>query len=261
MHVLTRVSLTLAAAALASLAEPRPCAAQVNVEKLRADLKQRPYFGNASVSFAGRVGNTNSIVFGANGFAGGLSGKHLFFVRAETDYETSEFKNTVAKSFAHARYNYELTSVVAGELFTQIQEDRFERLRLRTLYGIGPRFTLLESPLVDVHYGTGYMLEYERIDVAPGAPDEPTTWAHRFNNYIAFALAVDATARLTSATYFQPRFDRPKDYRILSELSLNVTLAKRLFTKLDAVLHYDSEPPTHVRHYDVEVQNSLGVQL
>jgi hypothetical protein len=142
-----------------------------------------------------------------------------------------------------------------------VQENDFERLRLRTLYGAGPRLAIVHGDDVEIHYGVGYMLEFERIDVLAGAPDEASTWAHRLTNYVAIAVRIDDTLRFTSTTYFQPRFDEPSDYRMLSESALAVGIGKRLFTKLSATVRFDSEPPTAVRSTDVELQNSFGANF
>ncbi|MET0595624.1 MAG: DUF481 domain-containing protein [Polyangiaceae bacterium] len=246
------------AALVAAAASAR---AQVNVERLRADLQQRPYFANVLTSFTGRVGNVNSVVTGGGIFAGALIDRHLGFFRAEGNYEAYSWVPKVSKSFAHARYNYTLLPSIAGELFAQVQQNKFERLRLRTLYGIGPRFTMFRSEEVDVYAGTGYMLEYEEIDVAPGATDAPTTWAHRSTNYVAVAVRIEESLRLTSATYFQPRFDVPSDFRVLSETSISASFGKRLFAKVSAILRYDSAPPSNVRSADAEVQNSFGANF
>jgi hypothetical protein len=248
-------SLTLSTAILAA---PATVGAQVNVERLRADLQQRPYFANVFASFIGRAGNVNSLVTGGGVFAGGAVARHLGFFRAEGNYEAYAFAPKVSKSFGHARYNYEFSQVLFGELFAQAQQNAFERLRLRTLYGIGPRFGLVRSEGIEVYCGVGYMLEYERIDVAPGAPDLPTTWAHRSTNYVAIAVRIEDTLRLTSATYFQPRIDALSDFRVLSETSISATLGRRLIAKVSAILRYDSDPPSSVRSADAEVQNSFG---
>lgn len=235
--------------------------AQVNVERLRADLQQRPYFANVLTTFTGRVGNVNSVVTGGGVFAGGLVDRHLGFFRAEGNYEAYSWVPKVSKSFAHARYNYAIEPWIAGELFAQVQQNKFERLRLRTLYGIGPRFTMFHSDEIEVYIGTGYMLEYERIDVAPGASDAPTTWASRSTNYAAIAVKMEDSLRLTSATYFQPRFDAPSDFRVLSETSIAASFGKHLIAKVSAILRYDSAPPSNVRSADAEVQNSFGANF
>jgi hypothetical protein len=236
-------------------------AAQVNVERLRTDLAKRPLFASIAASVAGRAGNVNSIVSGGSVFAGGLTGRNLLFVRAEGAYEAYGGEAKVAKSFAHARYNYEVLPWLFAEVFTQVQQDNFERLRLRTLYGTGPRFALLRSDDVEVYYGLSYMLEFERINVAPGAPDAASTWAQRFNNYLAIGVRIDERVRFTSATYFQPRFDDWSDHRLLSESAFAVALGKRLFNKLSLVVRYDSAPPTTVHPVDVEVQNGFGASF
>jgi hypothetical protein len=232
--------------------------AQVNVERLRTDLQRRPFFANVNGSFTGRTGNVDNMLAGAGLFAGSLVGRHLFFLRAEGNYGRFEGTTTVAKSFAHGRYNLEIDPRWFVELFTQAQQDRFQRLKLRDLYGAGLRFAVLGFEDVELHLGAAYMLEYESIDVAPAALDRTTSWAHRLSTYLALAIRLDEGLTFTSTTYLQPRFDALSNYRVLDESSFEATLGKRLTAKLSMVVRYDSNPPTKVKSTDVEIQNSLG---
>ena len=61
------------------------------------------------------------------------------------DYTRYNDITSVDKSFAHGRYDYELTDVLWGELFAQAQSDAFQRLTLRTLFGLGPRWQVFHT--------------------------------------------------------------------------------------------------------------------
>src|SRR6201999_4125061 len=114
--------------------------------------------------------------------------------------------------------NYKLNSWLYAETFGQVQQDRFQRLRLRNIEGVGPRFAIRESKALDLYYGTSYMFEYEAL--SPQKPMQPPpagTIAHRWSNYISFMINIDSRTRFTSVLYVQPRFDDFSDVRVLNE--------------------------------------------
>ena len=168
--------------------------------------------------------------------------------------------STVARWMAHARYNYRLTNLVALEALTQVQHDRFRRLAVRDLYGAGLRFELLREEEIEVFAGTTYIFEHEVIESVPGSPSYKDFW-HRSSNYGGVNLRVGPLVDLSSVAYAQPRFDRPLDFRILSETLVSFNISKLLSARVSATIWYDNRPPFGVRTYDLEVKNSLVVKL
>jgi hypothetical protein len=64
---------------------------------------------------------------------------------------------------------------------------------------------------------------------------------------------------LTNVAYFQPRWDRPSDYRVLEELELQADVNDYLALISSVVFRYDSDPPSTVVRYDLNLK--LGVRL
>ncbi|HEU4536212.1 MAG TPA: DUF481 domain-containing protein, partial [Polyangiaceae bacterium] len=155
------------------------------------------------------------------------------------------------------RYNYQLSSRLWYEVFGQVQNDLFQRLRVRNLWGTGPRYALYEGASFHSFVGAAYMFEFEAIDPAEGAPDRPESSAHRLSSYVSLSYArpKDVTAGVT--LYVQPRLDAFTDTRVLVESAASFAITPRLASKVSATLRYDSEPPTFVRPYDLEIKNSL----
>jgi len=233
--------------------------AQVNVETLRSDLKDKPWFATVSASMTARMGNVNGIIAGASLFSGMSAGRHLLFLKAQGDYAKFNTAATVSRSFAHVRYNFELTDRVFGEIFSQIQQDKFQKLTFRYLQGIGPRFALIEENVAQAYMGTAYMFEYEELspDITPSSND--VSPAHRWSNYLSLALRVSSRARLTSVVYVQPRFDDLTDFRVLSDSLLKVEITDRLSSQIGLLVRYDSKPPIGVKHTDVETRTSFAL--
>lgn len=233
-------------------------AAQVNAEALRGDFKNAPVTATLDGSFTGSTGNVQGVVAGVAATAASRWDRHRGFASASADYAQFGEKTTISKSFVHIRYNYELLYWLAAEAFAQQQQNEFQRLLLRELVGTGPRFVLVDEEEIRLACGTAYMLEFERIDVQTGAPDPPETVVNRSSSYLAVTYRFDDRVKALSTFYVQPRFDRPSDFRMLSETALVTTLKGRFGVKLSVTLRHDSEPPTGVKQTDGEVKNAFS---
>jgi Protein of unknown function, DUF481 len=234
--------------------------AQMNAEALRSTLKKNPRFLWLESALVGRSGNTQTLSFTASAFGGLTSDPHLFFARTSADYGKADGETTVARWVAHARYNYSLSRFVALEALTQVQHDRFRRLEVRDLYGAGFRFTLVDAGDFEVVAGTTYLLEHEVLEAVPGSPSFNDVW-HRSSNYAGVNVKLNPLVDLSSVTYVQPRFDRPLDFRVLSESYVSFAISKHLSARISGSLWYDSRPPFDVRTYDLEIKNSLVLKL
>ncbi|MBX3189141.1 MAG: DUF481 domain-containing protein [Labilithrix sp.] len=233
--------------------------AQINVERLRDDLRLSPALASLEGSFTGRTGNVESLVVGAGAMGAARWRRNSFFASTQADYARFGSETRVSKSFIHLRYDYDLLPWLAAEAFVQQQQDKFQRLNLRELIGTGPRFLIADERDVRVAYGMAYMLEYERIAVPAGAPDDPVVVAHRWSNYLTATWQMDSRVRLVGTTYLQPRFDAFGDFRVLFESALTTEIAKRLAVKVLVTVRYDSRPPTDVKPTDAEIKNSIVV--
>lgn len=256
-----RRALAALAALLPIALAPHPARAQVNVEVLRGDLKKRPYFVTLDGTLTGRLGNTQGIIAGGSVFAGLMTQNNLFFIKAQGDVAAFNGTPSVAKSFLHARYNYQLRPWLYGELFAQVQQDESQRLQFRNVDGIGPRFRLVQSQRLELYVGTAYMFEYEALSLMPGDPAPQGTVAHRWSNYVSLVENLDTRVRFTTVLYAQPRFDDFTDVRVLSESGVTVQIKTPLSLKFGVVIRFDSQPPEGVLPYDVESKNSLSVSF
>lgn len=250
------------ALALACLLRAGAARAQVNAETLRRNLKGNTWSISIDANITGRFGNTSGVVAGGGLFAGIESGRHLAFLRVQGDVASFFGAVTVAKSFGHLRYCVEVLKWLDVEVFVQLQQDKFQRLALRNVEGAGPRFTLFEKPLLSLYIGSSYMFEYERLADFVGVLDTfpgHVFLASRWNNYLSVLSRINDRLELSNVTYAQPRFDAPKDTRVLSETVATVEIAKRISTRIVVMIRHDTLPPTGVKPTDVEVKNSFAL--
>ncbi len=239
---------------------PSAASAQVNAEALRSTLRDNPTFLFLDGSLNGHAGNTQTMAVSASLFGAITERPHVFFAKGSADYGEASGETNISRWLVHARYNYELTDVVALEALAQGQHDSFRRLTVRDLYGAGLRFTVYEAERLNLFAGTTYLFEHEILSDVEGSPGGADTY-HRSSDYFGLNARLDDRVVASLVSYFQPRFDRPKDFRILSEGVISVTLTKRLAASVSGSLWYDNEPPFGVKTYDVEIKNSLSLKF
>jgi hypothetical protein len=244
-----------------TLALPSVAKAQVNVEQLRGDLARVPAKAQLEGSFTARAGNVESVVAGAAAIGAARVGRHGFFGSSHIDYARFNRATTLSKSFVHLRYEHRLVDWLYPEGFVQQQQDKFQRLQLRELVGIGLRFILADSDDVRIAYGTSSMFEYERISVPERALDDPESVALRASNYLTATWLMDSRTRLLGTVYIQPRIAEPDDVRLLFESALSTRLGQRFEVTVLVTLRYDSAPPTLVKAIDAEVKNALVLRF
>ena len=238
----------------------RGAAGQVNVESLRKSLTEEGTHGRLGGSITTHHGNTTGTELGGAALLGHREGRHLAYANANANYANLGGEVRVANAFIHFRYNYSLSERLAAEAFAQSESDRFRRLTLRSLVGVGPRFTIIDGESASLFYGVSYM--YEHTSLGSSVADRPVRPAdvHRMNNYAALLIVLEPErATLANTIYFQPRFDDFGDIRLLDIFSLDVAIAGRLSASLQATLRYESPVPSPIKRADLVVRNMLGV--
>lgn len=256
-----QVSVALCASLLAVLAFPTSASAQVNVETLRGTLVDGTPMAAVDASFTGRAGNTTGMDGGGSFKVLYGSGRHRVFGFGSLDYTRLNKKLLVSRRWAHARYEYLVSGPWSGEAFVQTQSDAIRRLALRQLVGAGPRLRFVEDSGLTTAVGVATMLEVERVRVADGAADDPEEINHRMSSYLSVVWAVDSRVSLNGVVYFQPKWSRFSDYRVLADGGVVFAVTKRLSAKILIGLRHDNDPPTGVKPTDAELKNALSLTL
>ena len=102
------------------------------------------------------------------------------------------------------------------------------------------------------------MIEYEKINVKPGAPDQRETVNHRWTSYVTERLSFGGGSLLVqSTTYYQPRLDDFTDFRVLEEVETSGRLNDLLSYGFTLSVLYDSDPPTGVQSTDVRMSSNV----
>ncbi len=251
----------IALAIFASTCYLAPARAQVNTEPFRKRVKSTGYSFFLQGTFDGHTGNTEGVTADGLVGAGVADRRHLAFAFASIDYSKINEVVGIDKSFAHVRYDYELTRAASWEFFVQAQSDHFQLIKIRDLVGTGPRFTLYDDGRFGLFLGVGAMWERDVYDLAPGGPDARLQTAARMNAYLAAHATLSNGIDAVTTTYVQPRATDPSDIRILSESGFIFKISTWLSTAISFVGHYDSNPPPGVLPTDTELKNAVTLTL
>ena len=238
----------------------RETRAQVNVEPIRQQLSQDGATFQFQQSVKVRTGNTEGVELGSGLLTGWTHQPSLVYLSASGDYSRKNGTTDVAKSFAHLRYNYELADWIAAEAFAQLETDRFRRLRVRELFGLGPRFILLAQQSINLAWGSSTMLEITQRNDSVVRDDRDTT-ALRWSNYVAVSLQPHPRISVSQTIYYQPRFSDFSDYWLLNVTSLVFEVTDILASRIDVTLRREADVPPNVERLDSEVISSLQLSF
>jgi hypothetical protein len=155
----------------------------------------------------------------------------------------------VNRHMGHVRYAVSVLEWLAGETFAQLETNEFVLLRMRLLFGGGPRLAFFQNDQFAGHVGTAYMAEYEQLDsqsfVSQPTSSDRTNWWHRWSSYLSLRLLVREGLSMGCTTYVQPRFDALSDVRVIHDAALEVALSEWLGLELGMAIRHDSKPPVY----------------
>jgi hypothetical protein len=239
-----------------------PSFSQVNTEKMRTGATKPGFGGFVDGTVLLRKGNVDLLQVG-----GGLRLEynaeriHQVFLLGNALFGENTGEVYINKAFTHLRWTGMWLDWFGTEVFTQVQQNQFIRLQLRTLAGVGVRLDLVEEKAVELVFGTGYMFEYEKLDIETSNPHARESQNHRWTNYLTIKLNLWKSFRVVNTFYVQPRFDAFGDFRILEDFALEVDLTKRLKLVLGLSLYYDSDPPAGIKGLDTTLHNKIRVMF
>lgn len=226
----------------------------INVETLRKKTDSAKWTGSVSVD-ASLIKNKNNIFkIATKADIQYNNKKELWLFINDLKFEKAAGKSFVNKGAQHLRYNYALTEKIKMEGFVQAQYDAISEIDFRGLIGIGPRFKLSSHDDYRFYLGTLVMYEYEK------ASDIATDRIHkdmRGSTYFSFSLYPSETIGIISTSYFQPRLDKFKDYRLSSTTSLLFKIWENLAFKTTFIYNFDTFPVINIPKSQYELTNGL----
>lgn len=162
----------------------------------------------------------------------------------------------------HARFVHLWHPRIGSTLFVQHQFNEFQRMRVRSIWGTSVTLPLLQHPKFQALFGTGYMFEYNRISVLPGASDPDETYEHRSSNFLGVkASFFDGRLLAQNTLYVQPRWDKFSDFRFLEEIEFLIKIGEIVGFGATLSFLYDSAPPTGVKNTDTRISSNIRLSF
>ena len=236
-----------------------PAAAQINIESQRRAPSALGYSGTLAADLELRTGNVEHFQLGVNGRVDYQSETTNTFLVGRGNIGlvgSDRFSNAGLLHLRHGRLWFPR---LMPEAYTQINYDEPRLLEIRAVAGGGVRVGLADGESARLWVGTGYMFEHERLNLPDTASHPQATSVHRWSSYLTGRVAAGPNVTLIATGYVQPQIDDLADLRILSDVSLGVSVTRALALTVSFSLRYDSRPPDDVASLDTELRNGIAV--
>lgn len=226
----------------------------VNVENLRHEPDSLGWSGFVSLKFELQKNNTSNIFNIENQSRVQYKrAKSLWFLINDLSFKKVNSTEITNNSTQHLRYSHILTPKVSLESFFQLQRDRISEIELRSLFGTGLRFNVLEQKKYKFYFGTTFMYEYEHAE----NDIEDIQHNLRSSNYLSFKVKPNINWSVVSSNYYQPLYENLSDYRFLSETSILINLFKHLKLTTTFYYLYDAFPVINVSKEQYKLTHGL----
>ncbi|HUH72793.1 MAG TPA: DUF481 domain-containing protein [Chitinophagales bacterium] len=231
-----------------------------NIEARRVQTDTTGWYGevNTGFKFVKEVGS----VFTSNSDARVQykTKKNLYLLLGEYNWSGASSKTNTHNAYLHLRYNRKLQpSWLRWEVFSQYQFNKITRINLRILNGTGPRFKLLERDKGLLYIGVLYMFEYTK----ELNKDNTILYLkeHRNSTYVSFSVFPNDFISILSTSYYQPRLDKWKDYRVSNITELRAKISKRFYIGMAYKLNFDTYPSEGISPVTHSFENKIGVSF
>ena len=227
----------------------------INVETLRKPSDSTKWTGSVSLDIS-LIKNINNIFRIANkAHVQYKDDNNLWLLVNDINFQKIEGNSLVNRGTQHLRYNRRITEKIKWEAFAQAQYDAISDISLRALVGSGPRFNLSVSEKYKFYLGTLVMYEYEKA--TNNIPDRLQEDI-RGSTYLSFSLYPTETLSIISTSYYQPRVNKFKDYRLSSNTSVLFKILDDLAFKTTFNYFFDAFPvSTAIPKTQYELTNGL----
>ncbi|HAN30461.1 MAG TPA: hypothetical protein DCQ06_02585 [Myxococcales bacterium] len=240
------------------LCHPAAASAKIiNVQSLAGKPIEQGLSGRVGLSTNIRSGNVQLALASANTQVFYRIDENIFVLSANGSYG---LKGSLGKwsdepfrerLFEHLRFRRDLTESIGVEAFVQHEYDRWRRLKLRALAGVGVRFDVDTSKDSHLAVGFAYMAQWEEL-LKPIEGDLTGIYLeHRLSSYITGSVKLGKRAAVTMTCYVQPNLTLWSDIRGLIEGRLTVSLTDSLALAVTGWSAWDTAPPQNVRGYDI----------
>lgn len=242
---------------LAVFAAPAdPVHGQVDVQPLSREAPPEGLSGSLTANLTAQTGNTDFAQVGLRGRVYRVEGNVTTLMVGNGGLGFLGRNRFASSGLFHYRKTYAVSPWILPEWYAQMNYDRSQLLKFRTIAGAGARTPVSEGRWGEVGAGLSVMLEDERLDLPDTASHARKTTTVRSSTFLSFRLVASQIV-VTSTSYIQPRFDDFGDIRVLHDLSLATPVSDRLAMTVSIDMRYDSKPPDGLAGLDARLRTGL----
>jgi len=220
------------------------------------DAEATGWSGALGASLSASGGNTDVVSYEGDLRLQWQAGAERIRALGSGSHERADGRRVSEEAMGHLRHNHRLSPWLRTLEFVQVQENPFQRLRVRTLVGAGVRIEPARRESVDVAFGVAHMLELEQLE-----DRNDTTTEHRLSTFFTVSATLREGVVASGSAFVQPRWDAFDDVRVSSQASLRSRVVWKVSLVLTGTYAYDAEPPEDVDPEDWEIETGLSLEL
>jgi hypothetical protein len=245
------------------------CFSQIlNIEKYRIDKDTaNVWSGNIGFGFSSKKQQNTVTTLNANSNLVYLSQKHSYLQIGNIKFIAVEGSQLISEGYTHFRSVLNRRKFISYEPFLQWQYDLGRGLEKRELYGFAIRFNFIRTKKFHVAANTGCMYEHEvwkgnvlRFPVVDRPGFAETHFIKSTSNFTARG-DVSNNVYILFVIYYQARFDRFFDPRLITDTQINFIISKRLTINNQFVSTFDDLPILTENRFVYSLNTNLMIKF
>jgi putative salt-induced outer membrane protein YdiY len=212
--------------------------------------KENGYYGDVDLAITTTRGNSEAESYSVGGSLQKFNENNIWLFNGTKNFSQSQGVTTADKSYVHLRnirraYRHEkYLGEVDWEFFTQVEQNKFQKIEFRGLAGIGFRF----KPIVDEDFFVGISPMFVRETYLGLTTHEDV---FRMNYYINFKNEFNKRSSISYTMYYQPRMRKQEDFDLIQKFLFKNKITDKLSIKIQFSYDYDSHPIENLKRYDI----------
>ena len=205
-----------------------------------------------SFLYNGNYGNTTTNQFGITPIIAKIGINNDYKLFGGYNILRSGTETLLNSGFVHARHNYKLTDKLKTFEFYQLQFNELILLNKREVFGVGLQYSIIPDTTLTFSLGSGIIQENEFLNPRSIPIGEKlNTFYIRVTFVGNFEWNINDKLRLNNVVYYQPYVNNIKDYRLLNDFNLSISIIKNISFILSSTLRYDNESPSTLKPIDL----------
>ncbi len=191
--------------------------------------------------------------------------KHAYIWVNGLDIISSTNAQKFSTGFTHFRINFRRKHKLSQEVYLQFQYDEQRRMKLRTFAGGGIRYTLVDRPGADVHFGSGLMYEIETWQATEGVrSSEFNKYIPKISNYVGTEFELSQHVKFYLWGLHQTGWDQEagiRRTRFAGDATFNIIMTRKITWINRFSYFYDVHPVISINPSYYTIMNGLRITL